>query len=113
MRSSSKPGSASSLGLGLSEKMYSHPMIIEASQQAYGMAGITPDDVDAIEVYDYLASEYLIPLGVADVKREGKDITELKVDAIVNAANNAIMRPTANIILFIFIFRAIYSFRRD
>jgi acetyl-CoA acetyltransferase len=37
-------------------------VIIEASQQAYGMAGITPDDIDVVEVYDYLASEYLIPL---------------------------------------------------
>jgi acetyl-CoA C-acetyltransferase len=46
----------------MSEKMYTHPMIIEASQQAYGMAGITPGDIDAVEVYDYLASEYLIPL---------------------------------------------------
>jgi len=46
----------------ISEKMYSHPFIIEASRQAYEMAGITPNDVDVAEVYDYFAPEYLIPL---------------------------------------------------
>jgi acetyl-CoA C-acetyltransferase len=55
-------GTGNAHGTTMSEKMYTHPVIIEASQQAYGMAGITPDDIDVVEVYDYLASEYLIPL---------------------------------------------------
>ena len=55
-------GTGNAHGTTMSEKMYTHPMVIEASQQAYGMAGITPGDIDVVEVYDYLASEYLIPL---------------------------------------------------
>jgi len=55
-------GTGNSHGTSLSEKMYTHPMIIESSRQAYEMAGVSPGDIDAVEVYDYLASEYLIPL---------------------------------------------------
>ena len=55
-------GTGNAHGTTMSEKMYTHPMIIEASQQAYGMAGITPGDIDVVEVYDYIASEYLISL---------------------------------------------------
>jgi acetyl-CoA C-acetyltransferase len=37
-------------------------MILEASRQAYEMAGISPKDVHVAEVYDFIASEYIIPL---------------------------------------------------
>jgi len=37
-------------------------MVLEASRQAYEMAGVSPGDIDVVEVYDYLASEYIIPM---------------------------------------------------
>ena len=55
-------GTGNAHGTSITEKMYSHPMVIEASQQAYEMAGISPAEIDVAEVYDYLASEYIIPL---------------------------------------------------
>ena len=55
-------GTGNAHGTSISEKMFSHPMIREASRQAYEMAGASPGKVDVVEVYDYLASEYIIPL---------------------------------------------------
>ncbi len=55
-------GTGNAQGTSISEKMFSHPMILDASRQAYEMAGVSPGDVDVVEVYDYLASEYIIPL---------------------------------------------------
>jgi len=53
-------GTGNAHGTSISEKMYSHPMILEASRQAYEMAGITPRDVNVVEVYDFIAPEYII-----------------------------------------------------
>ena len=55
-------GTGNAHGTSISEKMYTHPMIIDASQQAYDMAGVSPGDIDVVEVYDFIAPEYLIPL---------------------------------------------------
>jgi acetyl-CoA acetyltransferase len=55
-------GTGNAHGTTMSEKMYTHPFIGEASRQAYEMADISPSDVDIVEVYDYLAPEYIIPL---------------------------------------------------
>ena len=55
-------GTGNAHGTSISEKMYTHPMILEASRQAYEMAGISPKDVHVAEVYDFIASEYIIPL---------------------------------------------------
>ena len=55
-------GTGNAHGISISEKMYSHPMMLAASAQAYEMAGVSPAEVDVVEVYDYLASEYIIPL---------------------------------------------------
>ena len=55
-------GTGNAHGTSISEKMYTHPMILEASRQAYEMAGISPQDVHVAEVYDFIASEYIIPL---------------------------------------------------
>ena len=40
-----------------------NPVMFVESQALYGMKGLVPE------------GEYLVPLGVADVKREGTDIT--------------------------------------
>ena len=53
-------GTGNAHGTSMSEKMYTHPMILEASQQAYAMAGIAPKDVHVVEVYDFIAPEYII-----------------------------------------------------
>jgi acetyl-CoA C-acetyltransferase len=53
-------GTGNAHGTSISREMYTHPMILEASRQAYEMAGIEPKDVDVVEVYDFIASEYLI-----------------------------------------------------
>lgn len=55
-------GTGNAHGTSVSEKMYTHPMILEASRQAYEMAGASPTDIDAVEVYDFIAPEYIIPL---------------------------------------------------
>lgn len=55
-------GTGNAHGTSVSEKMYTHPMVLEASRQAYEMAGVSPANIDVVEVYDYLASEYIIPL---------------------------------------------------
>jgi len=55
-------GTGNAHGTSMSEKMYTHPMVIDASQQAYDMAGVSPGDIDVVEVYDFIAPEYLIPL---------------------------------------------------
>ena len=55
-------GTGNSHGSFVSEKMYTQSFIVEAARQAYDMAGIGPDDVDIVEVYDFAAPEYFIPL---------------------------------------------------
>ena len=55
-------GTGNAHGTSISEEMCSHPMIVEAARQAYDMAGIGPQDVDVVEVYDFIASEYIITL---------------------------------------------------
>jgi acetyl-CoA C-acetyltransferase len=55
-------GTGNAHGTSISEKMFTHPMIVEASRQAYEMAGVSPNDVDVAEVYDFIAPEYIIPL---------------------------------------------------
>jgi acetyl-CoA C-acetyltransferase len=46
----------------ISRDMYTQPFIVEAGKEAYEMAGISPDDVDVVEMYDFGPAEYLIPL---------------------------------------------------
>ena len=55
-------GTGNAHGTSLSEPMYTQPFIVEASRQAYEMAGVIPSDVDIVEMYDFAPSEYLIPL---------------------------------------------------
>jgi acetyl-CoA C-acetyltransferase len=55
-------GTGNAHGTSISEKMFTHPMIIEASRQAYEMAEVSPGDIDVVEVYDFIAPEYIIPL---------------------------------------------------
>lgn len=55
-------GTGNAHSTSISEKMFSHPMILEASRQAYEMAGASPGDIDMVEVYDFIAPEYIIPL---------------------------------------------------
>ena len=55
-------GTGNAHGTSISEKMFSHPMIVDASRQAYEMAGVSPGDIDVVEVYDFIAPEYIIPL---------------------------------------------------
>jgi acetyl-CoA acetyltransferase len=46
----------------ISRKMYTQPFIVEAGREAFAMAGISPEAVDVVEMYDYGPAEYLIPL---------------------------------------------------
>lgn len=55
-------GTGNAHGTTFSEKMYSQPFIVEAARQAFEMAGVNPEDIGVVEVYDFLAPEYLIPL---------------------------------------------------
>lgn len=55
-------GTGNAHGTSLSEPMHSQPFIVEASRQAFDMAGLAPGDVDVVELYDFGAPEYLIPL---------------------------------------------------
>lgn len=55
-------GTGNAHGRSFSEKMYSQPFIVEAARQAYEMAGVGPGDIDIVELYDFVAPEYLIPL---------------------------------------------------
>lgn len=55
-------GTGNTHGKSFSRKMYTQPFIVEAARQAYEMAGVGPEDIDVVEVYDFLAPEYLIPL---------------------------------------------------
>src|SRR5690606_16161511 len=50
------------------------PVIFMESEQMYGDKGEVPEE------------EYLIPLGVADVKREGKDVTVVSFGKIIKEA---------------------------
>tara|TARA_Y100001933_G_scaffold242072_1_gene269414 strand:+ start:279 stop:1256 length:978 start_codon:yes stop_codon:yes gene_type:complete len=53
------------------------PVIFMESEQMYGDKGEVPD------------SEYILPLGVADVKREGKDVTIVSFGKIIKEAYKA------------------------
>ncbi len=55
-------GTGNAHGTSISDKMFSHPMILDASLQAYEMAGVSAADIDVVEVYDFIAPEYIIPL---------------------------------------------------
>jgi acetyl-CoA acetyltransferase len=55
-------GSGNAHGKSFSEKMYSQPFIGEAARQAYEMSGVTQEQIDIVELYDFVAPEYLIPL---------------------------------------------------
>lgn len=65
-------GTGNGHGRSISEKMFSHPMILHASRQAYGMAGLSPADIDTVEVYDFIAPEYIIPLEDIGYFRRGE-----------------------------------------
>ncbi len=53
------------------------PVIFMESEQMYGDKGEVPE------------SEYILPLGVADIKREGKDVTIVSFGKIIKEAYNA------------------------
>ncbi len=53
------------------------PVIFMESEQMYGDKGEVPD------------SEYILPLGVADIKREGKDVTIVSFGKIIKEAFKA------------------------
>jgi pyruvate dehydrogenase E1 component beta subunit len=53
------------------------PVIFMESELMYGDRGMVPED------------EYLIPIGVADVKREGKDVTLVSFGKVMKAALEA------------------------
>ncbi|MFY9309389.1 MAG: pyruvate dehydrogenase complex E1 component subunit beta [Bacteroidia bacterium] len=53
------------------------PVIFMESEQMYGDKGEVPE------------GEYLIPIGVADIKREGKDVTIVSFGKIIKQALNA------------------------
>jgi pyruvate dehydrogenase E1 component beta subunit len=53
------------------------PVIFMESEQMYGEKGEVPE------------GEYLIPIGVADIKREGKDVTIVSFGKIIKQALNA------------------------
>jgi acetyl-CoA C-acetyltransferase len=55
-------GTGNAHGTSISEKMFTHPMILDASKQAYEMAAVSPGEIDVVEVYDFIAPEYIIPL---------------------------------------------------
>jgi acetyl-CoA C-acetyltransferase len=42
--------------------MYTQPFIVAAGREAYEMAGISPEAVEVVELYDYGPAEYIIPL---------------------------------------------------
>lgn len=46
----------------VSRDMYTQPFIVAAGQEAYAMAGVGPQEVDVVEMYDYGPAEYIIPL---------------------------------------------------
>lgn len=46
----------------ISRDMYTQPFVVEAGRQAYEMAGISADDVDVVEIYDFQPAEYLCVL---------------------------------------------------
>jgi len=46
----------------VSREMYTQPFIVAAGAEAYAMAGVSPDAVDVVEMYDYGPAEYIIPL---------------------------------------------------
>ena len=50
------------------------PVIFMESEQMYGDKGEVPEE------------EYIIPLGVADIKREGKDVTIVSFGKIIKEA---------------------------
>jgi pyruvate dehydrogenase E1 component beta subunit len=50
------------------------PVIFMESEQMYGDKGLVPE------------SEYLLPIGVADIKREGKDVTIVSFGKIIKQA---------------------------
>ena len=54
------------------------PVIFMESEQMYGMKGEVPD------------SEYLIPIGVADVKRKGTDVTIVSFGKIIHKVYTAV-----------------------
>ena len=53
------------------------PVIFMESEQMYGDKGIIPE------------GEYVLPIGVADIKREGKDVTIVSFGKIIKQAMNA------------------------
>ena len=53
------------------------PVIFMESEQMYGDKGEVPEE------------EYTIPLGVADIKREGKDVTVVSFGKIIKEAHKA------------------------
>lgn len=47
---------------GLSRRMYTQPFIVEAGKQAFAMAGVRPEQIGVVEMYDYGPAEYIVPL---------------------------------------------------
>lgn len=56
------------------------PVIFMESEQLYGDKGLVPED------------EYLIPIGVADVVKKGKDVTIVSFGKIIKVVKNAIIQ---------------------
>ena len=60
------------------------PVIFMESEQMYGDKGEQPPDHPVIPYFP--EGEYLIPIGVADIKREGKDVTIVSFGKIMKVA---------------------------
>src|SRR5450756_634050 len=57
---------------GLSNEMWTQPFIVRSGQEAFDMAGVSPEVIDIVEMYDYGPAEYIIPLEDLGVFQRGE-----------------------------------------